>query len=224
MKIGTDAVLLGAWANVGRVTNLLDIGTGCGIVALMLAQRTESIGSRIVAIDVDVAAVSQASENIAGSPWSDRVFAYHDPLQEADYLRPKNGFDLCVCNPPFFNDSFPPADPQKRAARQVNLLDRDTLLQRSAQLLNPDGRLAIIIPSSQLQETVEIALQHGFVLNRKTLVQPSIVKPPKRALLEFGKQVCGLETSVLTIEKGRHEHTEEYAELTQAFHLRYATT
>lgn len=222
MKIGTDAVLLGAWCEVSASHRLLDIGTGSGIVALMLAQRTESWAAQVDAIDVEINAVNQAKSNVEQSPWPDRIKVDQFSLSEFRTDATENHFDHCVCNPPYFENSMPSGEPRKRVARHVDDLTRESLFWNTRQLLRPEGRLSLVLPFEQRESTTELALAHDFYLSRETLVRPMPGKPFKRVLLEFSLNECEPIFEELIVEIQRHDFSPEYASLTRGFHLRYA--
>jgi tRNA1Val (adenine37-N6)-methyltransferase len=222
MKIGTDAVLLGAWAKVSGCQQFLDIGTGSGLVALMLAQRTEVTLASIHGIDIDPGATEQAKNNAANSPWANRIRMSAVSLQNFSVEADFDGYDHCVCNPPYFNSSFPSSDLRRKAARQDHRLDRKTLFRCSKDLLKTDGRLSLILPYEQRESIIQLACETGFFLSRQTLVRPMPIKPFKRMLIEFVLREVVPRFDELTIEETRHEFTDEYEALTRQFHLRFA--
>ena len=144
MKVGTDGVLLGAWTDLSHSRRILDIGTGTGLIALMLAQRC--MDARITAIDLDSAAVEQAQENIQASPWKDRIEALQ---QDICTYHPNGTFDTIVSNPPYFIDSLKCPDGQRSTARHTDTLDADRLIGKVSELLTSDGRFSIILPAEQ---------------------------------------------------------------------------
>lgn len=225
MKIGTDGVLLGAWAPIRDAKRILDVGTGCGIIALMLAQRTAEIGSKISAIDVDEAAAQQAIENFAASPWPDRLpdcsKQVHQSLEEfslADHGR----FDLVVSNPPFFASPGCMADSSRKIARQATEDDRRQLLWKLVQLLDGAARLCLILPFKQTDAAIRMIETEGLHLWTRTDVRPTPESKPKRTLLELGSSVSNQVHDELIVEIARHQFSEQYAALTRHFHLRYA--
>ena len=224
MKIGTDAVLLGAWTRVENGLRIMDIGTGCGLIALMLAQRTETTCAQIDAIDIEEKATEQASKNFACSPWPSRMAVEHSSLQEFTKTHFAVKYDLCVCNPPFFKNSFPSQEPRKRMARHSTALTHQQLITNAKRLLKDTGRLCLVLPFDQVKLTVVCANENGLHLRRQTSVRPLPSRPFKRALLDFGAQPIEPIYDELTIENSRHDYTAEYAALTRSFHLRYAST
>lgn len=197
MKVGTDGVLLGAWATVLPEDRLaLDVGTGTGVIALMLAQRSataisgEKPGLRILGIDLDEAAAGEAAANFAASPWADRLTARADSLQsfvseqaQTPVFVPK--FDLIVSNPPFFAADVAAPDGRRSAARQCGSLPPSELLAAGALLLSPSGRLAVIYPPEEASGFRLEAESSGLYLSRQTRVISVAGQPPKRLLMEF---------------------------------------
>lgn len=218
MKVGTDGVLVGAWAGV-RPTDryMLDIGTGTGLIALMLAQRSAS--ARIVGVDVD--SVEQARENAAASPWADRVTFVQGPVQE---FRPAQQFDLIVSNPPFFVDSLLPPDAGRTAARHAVLLPFGELRDAVVRLLAPGGRFAVVLPVAEAERFTE--LSRGMLAPvRRTEVRTTPRRAAKRALVEFvhaAEAPAAPARSELVIGTGGHEeYTSEYRALTRDFYLKF---
>lgn len=230
MKVGTDGVLLGAWAPIGNAKKILDAGTGCGIIALMLAQRTEAFGSEIFAIEIDGSASAQAAENFAGSPWSHRLptdsESVHGSLQQlVDATDPHHrAFDLIVCNPPFFDSSFPAGTMTRSQARHDQSLSRDALFESARMLLAESGRICVVLPHDQANSSIEIASQSQLNLSRRVNVLPNPGSDPKRVLLEFTPQVptTRVEPTEFVIEVSRHQYSEEFGQLLGDFYLRYS--
>ncbi|KAB2859896.1 MAG: methyltransferase [Flavobacteriales bacterium] len=216
MKVGTDGVLLGAWTTIpdGLV---LDIGTGTGVISLMLAQRNAN--SIIHAIDIDKNAFLQSKSNFESSLWSDRIKAFHSSLQD---FKPDKRYQLIVSNPPFFVNSSKSENEAKNTARHTDELSFDALLQSVASLLLPDGIFSVVLPFAVAQEFTELAKTHQLFLNRLCEVKPNLAKPPKRALMEFSLHKKELETTALTIETNqRHVYTPAYQNLTKDFYLEF---
>lgn len=215
MKVGTDGVLLGAWTDVSHSCRLLDIGTGTGLIALMLAQRCPK--ASITAIDIDAEAVEQARENVLLSPWSDRVEV---ALQDiCKYLTDKH-FDTIVSNPPYFIDSLKCPDSQRNTARHTDTLDAGRLLASVAQLLTDEGRFSIILPAEQTDLLIQTARTKGLYPSRHTAVITRPGLSPKRVLMEFQKTEKTFQTDELVIELERHVYSEDYIALTKEFYLK----
>jgi len=228
MKIGTDAVLLGSWAPIRDAKTVLEIGTGCGIVALMLAQRSQTLDSKIAAIDIDRGAAQQALENFQQSPWPNRLPAHvaeiHQSLQQFANQNQNQRFDLIVCNPPFFEPESNPEDSPRQKARTTQTLTRESLLRSAKSLLQRSGHLSIVIPYDQTEATIAAAKSNGLHLWSRTDVLSTPSTNPKRSLLEFGSVPSDdFEHNELIVELSRHDYSDAYRELTQDFHLRYAS-
>lgn len=217
MKVGTDGVLLGAWADASGATRILDVGTGTGLIALMLAQRSDA---RIDAIDIDEAACGQAKDNIRNSPFAGRIEV--TPLALAAYRQTFSLFyDLIVSNPPYFTDSLKCPDTKRTLARHTDTLPLRNLLRDSRALLTPQGRLALILPYDQREYLQICCGEEAFFVSRETAVRPTPGACPKRLLVELSLQpVANPLSTQLTIEVERHRYTPEFSELVQAFYLR----
>lgn len=215
MKVGTDGVLLGAWANLENASSILDIGTGTGLLALMAAQR--NFQARIEGIEIDSAAYRQACRNIAASPWNNRIFLHH--LSVFDF-HPQHPFDCILCNPPFFLHSTPTPDPSRTIARHCNEFTHIDLLHISQSLLTPNGKLSLILPVTEAEYLIQESPDYSVCLSRITKVKPTPQKKPKRYLLEFSSSpVSSPEKDELIIEYSRHHYSPEYQELTRNFYL-----
>lgn len=216
MKVGTDGVLLGAWCSVsaGRI---LDVGTGSGLIALMLAQRCPE--AQIDAIDIDADAIGQAAENFRLSKWSDRLSAWQIPLQ--DFVNGREGiYQLIVSNPPYFVDSLKNPDKQRQTARHTDTLTYSELVSCSAKLLCEGGELALILPAEAEAEILSEAAKNGLSALRLTHVYSKPGKKMKRVLATFQKcPSCQCETRDFYIESESSPRSEEYALLTQDFYL-----
>ena len=217
MKVGTDGVLVGAWADVGNVRRIIDIGTGTGLIALMLAQRCPQ--ATVLGIDIDTNAVSQARENVEKSPFGNRVEIEHIAVQDLA-VRHEPAFDLAVSNPPFFSRSLHSPARARTIARHTELLPLESLFASAAQLLSEEGRFSVIYPISNLPEVLDYAAQHGFFLHRQSTVFPIPKAPPKRVLLEFSKQYrFALVYNELVIETERHRYSEDFRTLVKDFYF-----
>ncbi|NMA72780.1 MAG: tRNA1(Val) (adenine(37)-N6)-methyltransferase [Bacteroidales bacterium] len=216
MKVGTDGVLLGAWVGLSKAKNLLDIGTGTGLLALMLTQRSPEI--LVTAVELDKAAAEQAKENVNCSPWKDRVEVVHENI--LDYCN-DNKFDVIVSNPPYFNNNLLPPNRERTLARHNDHLTYPDLISKVVQLLNSNGRFSVIIPFNQKEEFIQLCNMHGLNTKRVVNVQTTPNAPFKRVLLEFSfnhnKEV---DKRTLLIEENRHCYSSEYIELTKDFYLK----
>lgn len=215
MKVGTDGVLLGAWAQVAEAKNVLDIGTGTGLIALMIAQRSHAL---ITAIDIDEDAVEQAKENVASSPWGERISVCRKNVKE---MQPQQdgGFDVIVSNPPYFVENVGCPDDRRHAARHADGLTFRELLSAVSGLLSDDGIFSVIIPTDAVDSFTVIAAEFHLYQQRKTLVHTKPGAIPKRTLLVFGRNVCACETTHLIVELERHVYSPEFITLTKDYYL-----
>ena len=217
MKVGTDGVLLGAWGCV-EGKRILDIGTGTGVIALMAAQRNS--GAKVLGIDVDEAAVLQAQENIAESPFSSRVKCI---LQDILTFEPEMGFDAILCNPPFFTEDTLPDDKSRALARNSKSLPFPQLIKKVASLLAENGRFSVIIPNNLVQEFVGLCLNENLHLERRCIVRTKATKPPRRAMLEFTHNVqssmFNVQSHELCLMNPDGSRSEAYKALTDEFYL-----
>ncbi len=214
MKVGTDGVLLGAWAKIKNTMNALDIGTGTGLIALMLAQRNSSI--IVDAIEVEAEAYKEAEKNIANSPWAERINIFRTSLQE---FRTSVKYDLVVSNPPYFENSIKNESNSKTLARHTDSLSPTELINHTEKLLSNTGIFCVIIPYESTHNFIEIAKAHKLFLNRRVLIKGTISAPIKRVLLEFSRTELDIQDTELIIEKSRHVYTREFTELLKDFYL-----
>ena len=218
MKVGTDGVLLGAWATLdGNPQSILDIGAGSGLIALMLAQRSQA--AIIDAVEIDGLAFEQCVENFEASPWPDRLFCYHCSLEEFA-LEIDEPYDLILSNPPFYNENVSSGDPARDTARQQASLPFFSLVQGVCQLLGPKGRFCLILPFREEESFISLAGRSGLHPNRITRVKGTAETPVKRSLIEFSFGEKGPVEDLLTLEVRRNEYTEAYRDLTRDFYLK----
>jgi len=218
MKVGTDAVLLGAWTDVTNARNALDIGTGCGIIAVMLAQRSPTL--QIEGIDIDGDSVEQARENAAATPWHSRLRFIKGPVQ--GFSPPPGGpYDLIVSNPPFFTRSLKSVSDRKNRTRHDLSLGHGTLIGSTVKLLAAGGILSVILPVEAGDNFISGARKKGLNLSRLCRVYPRKGKRSRRIMLELVKDVTIEEPEItfLEIMDEKGEYTEQYRKLTNEFYL-----
>lgn len=216
MKVGTDGVLLGAWADVTNATQILDIGTGTGVITLMLAQRAaESV--TIDAVEIDDQAYADARENVAASPWHDRINVHHLAIQN---FNTSARFDLIITNPPYFQKSYKPPIAQRETARHTEQLTFEDILSTTEKLLTPAGKLNLILPYTEGLQFIDLANHKGLYCSRKWIFRTRANKPVERFLLEFawGKKETE-EGEVLLYNEGEN-WSAGYKALTRDFYLK----
>ena len=226
-KVGTDAVLLGAWARLdGSEKSVLDVGTGSGVIALMMAQR--SANASVVAVEIDAGSALDARANFEFSPWNGRLFLVEADFRESGErikkILPAKA-DLIVSNPPYFTDDLRNPDVRKSAARHTDSLSYDDFLDASAPLLAERGRLAVVLPAEESQEFITKAFDRGLRLHRICRVSTKEGLPPKRCLMEFSSANIPLEEETLAIHEtnadGLQDFTPAYKALTRDFYLKF---
>ncbi len=218
MKVGTDGVLLGAWANLNFYPNsILDIGAGTGLIALMMAQRSDA--ETIDAIELNDAAYEQTVENFENSDWADRLFCYHASLDEfTDEIDEK--YDFIISNPPFYRSTYKELSEDRAMARHSESLTYADLLESTSKLLSKNGNCAFIIPFEEEENFLKIAEAHQLFPNRITHVKGAVNTAVKRSLLQFSFLKTEAILSELTLELTRHNYTEEYKSLVRDFYLK----
>ncbi len=212
MKVGVDGVILGAWARVPEEGDLLDAGTGCGLIALMAAQRSNCC---ITGIDIDSGAVEEAESNFHASSWADRLKAL-----QADFSSIEGKWDCIISNPPFF-DAGQVVDSARMAARHVGSLSPLNLVAKAPELLNEGGTLSLIAPCDALQAMKEQAQKGGLNLSRVAFVSTVAGQQPKRVLCEFSRNAEEASATCFAIETSPGLFTDEYISLTRDFYLRF---
>jgi len=216
MKVGTDGILLGSWANGSEADKILDIGTGTGLIALMLAQKYPA---QIDALEIDNEASLQASENIAASPWNGRIKVVNMSFQEFITVKDRK-YDMIVSNPPFFQNSFKAPAKGRMLARHNDLLSTAEILSGARNILIAGGTLSIILPYIEGNVFIATASGYGFYCIRKTNVIPSPGKTVNRLLLEFSEVKSRLAEDNLIISTGaRHHYSDKYKLMTRDYYL-----
>lgn len=220
MKIGTDGVLLGAWAPLEhKPDSILDIGTGTGLIALMLAQRSPAL--LIDALEIDEDAYEQAVENFENSDWSDRLFCYHAAFDEfVDEMQDEEKYDLIISNPPFYSESFTTENNQRNQARFEEALPFSELLEGASKLLSEEGIFSCIIPHREEKSFLKLAEKTGLFPQKITRVKGTKDSEIKRSLLNLGFQKEDSLNEELILEISRHNYTEKYKQLVSPFYLK----
>ena len=219
MKIGTDAVLLGAWCPIdNNPKSILDVGAGTGILALMLAQRTNA--DQIDALEIDEEAYEQCVENFENSPWADKLFCYHAALDEF-VDDPEDEYDLIISNPPFYSEDFKTTDEQRDLARFQDAMPFEDLIEAADLLLSENGTFAVVIPYKEEERFIDLCAEYELYAVKATRVKGSQKTPIVRSLLAFKRyELSVLTADELVVEINRHEYTDDYINLTQDFYLK----
>jgi tRNA1Val (adenine37-N6)-methyltransferase len=218
MKVGTDGVLLGAWVSVpGPGSRVLDVGTGTGLIALMIAQRTRD--AKVDALEIDPSSAKQAKENFQNSPWKERLKGIETSFQEYSSQN-MDPYDLIICNPPFFSGSMKTQSKEKNLARHDDSLSLRDLFRGCLPLMKESTIISLVLPTDKEAQALELMSEHQMHCKRLTRVIPTPGKLPKRVLLEFSLIPGKCNEENLTIETGtRHVYTDKYKNIVDEFYL-----
>jgi len=219
MKVGTDGVLLGAWCPIdNNPFSILDIGTGTGIIALMLAQRSHA--DQIDALEIDEDAYEQAVENFENSPWSDRLFCFHAGLDEF-VDETEDEYDLIISNPPFYSEDYKTDNSQRVLARFQDAMPFEDLIEAADLLLSENGIFSVIIPFKEEERFIDLCAKAELFPVKITRVKGSHNTPIVRSLVAFKRyELAVLTADELVVETSRHVYTDEYINLTKEFYLK----
>jgi tRNA1Val (adenine37-N6)-methyltransferase len=218
MKVGTDAVLLGAWADILCARRILDAGSGTGIIAIMLAQRSKAT---IDAVEIDARACDQSRQNFERCSWHSRLNLIESSFQKFT-AGTSQSYDLIVSNPPFFSKSLKTPDKARAVARHDDALSAADLFEGISGVLSPSGKISLIIPFLSEDEWIDQANRKRFFVSRRTQVYPKENKPQNRSLIEFSAVSSGIiSVSSITILDMNGKYTDEYKELTKDFYLAF---
>jgi tRNA1Val (adenine37-N6)-methyltransferase len=219
MKVGMDGVLLGAWTDPSGAERILDIGTGTGLIALMMAQKNNV--AQIDAIEVDPEAFEEAVLNCQQSQWNDRIKMDLCSFQKFSE-RTNQKHDLIVSNPPFFTNGIKASLENRAQARHSDSLPLDVLISGAAGLLRENGRITLVLPVESLPEIGVLADSNKLFISRLCWVKPNPIKPAFRILIELTNTECTIQEENLMIEfEKHHDYTAEYKELTKDFYLKF---
>jgi len=215
MKVGTDAVLLGIWADLNGVKTVLDVGAGCGIISLLLASRTSLF---VDAVELDHESSEEASRNFEDSPYSDRLKIFQSDIN--DFVPPGNKkYDLIVSNPPFFINDLHSKNPKKRMARHAQKLSYEQLLQDSKKLLNPEGKISVVLPYRESRLFLQMAISEGFFVEKKMLIFPVAGKEPNRINILLSQRSAGELTEKFIIRDEDGNFTRQYVDFVKDYYL-----
>lgn len=220
MKVGTDGVLLGAWAPLyNNPYRILDVGSGTGLIALMIAQR--SIAEQIDGIEIDDEAFTQCVENFENSPWTDRLYCYNASLEEfTEEFFEETVYDLIVSNPPFYSENYSSGDEKRDTARFTESLPFEQLIACTEGLLSEEGIFSVIIPYKEETAFINLAAEYGLYPFKICRVQGTPETEIKRSMLALTRIPAEITFENLIIETARHQYTEEYIALTKDFYLK----
>ncbi|MEZ4947671.1 MAG: methyltransferase [Cyclobacteriaceae bacterium] len=215
MKVGTDGVLLGAWADIGSAKHILDIGTGTGLIALMLAQRSGQ-NIHIDAIEIDFDTYQQAVENVEASVWQDKINVCHTSLQ---HFSTSKKYDLIITNPPYFVNSLKAPDQKRNLSRHSDQLPYTDIINSCHRLLHPNGRLCLILPHSEGIIFTKMAATARLLCNKKISIHHKESKPTERLLLEFSYHSSICHEGKLVLFNQEEKRTPSYHQLVSEFYL-----
>lgn len=230
MKVNTDGVLLGAWVSLPKVpsslslSRVLDVGTGTGVISLIIAQRLSKISTPFIvdAIDIDKPSVEEANYNFSQSPWAEKLVAIENPLQ--DLIKKSEGkkYQLIVSNPPYFIDSLKAPCKRRTSARHNDDLPYEVIVEAAVALLDEGGILAVILPREEGDKFISLTAGKPLQLARLCRVHTLAGKKEKRYLMEFvqtSKSVQFIEEHLVMQQTGGLEYTGQYKDLTKDFYL-----
>ena len=215
MKVGTDSIILGSWSFPADIKTILDVGTGCGIIALLMAQRSQAM---IDAIDIDNDSIMQAKQNFMNSPWPGRLNAIHASLSDFASNRMKR-YDAILSNPPYFINGLKPVSHKKVLARHSDQDSAALFIESVAKLLSPDGKFSVINPLAEADLLHKYALKNGLYCNRRMIIVPREDKKANRVLLEFGFEEKTKLEDTLIIYDSNNEYTSSFKKLTGEYYL-----
>jgi len=218
MKVGTDAILLGCWCDISNAEMILDIGTGSGIIALLMAARSKA---KIDAVELDKLSASEASENFSSSRYSKQLNIYN--LDFNDFVkRAEQKYDVIISNPPFFSNDLLPLNPSRKAARHINELTHNKLCEGAKKLLTKDGRFNIVLPVNLFTDFIKTAQSYGLHLYRKLLIYAKPGKNPNRVNLEFRfENRSKVIVEKITIRDENGLHSEQYKNFVDNFLMKF---
>ena len=223
MKVGTDGVLLGAWSDIQNTVSVLDIGTGTGLIAIMLAQRLEAVENAFVhGVEIDEQAFKQAQQNMALSPFAELVKCYHQSVQDFAHTATER-YDLIISNPPFFTGGTFSHNQDKNNVRHTVKLSHNDLLNTTRQLLQKTGKFTVILPLIEGMRFIEVARSYGFYNTKRTDVRPRADKNIERLLLQFEFTERAIERNELVLLEGTSErdYSAAYKTLTRDFYINF---
>ncbi len=222
MKIGVDAVILGVWANIKEAHTVLDVGCGCGVISLIIAQRNQK--ASIISIDIDPESIAESIENISASPWNNRIRAELIDFSEFCLQYSCNnplGIDYIISNPPYFDSGIDNPSSTRLKARHQDSLSPSIILEKGRKLLSRNGIIGMVVPIEQTEEIVTLGTSLGLSIVRKLILTGREGRAPKRCFIEFGLHHVVQAEELLTIEFKDGSFTPEYRSLCKDFYLKF---
>lgn len=218
MKVNTDGILLGAWTKLNNPQSILDIGTGTGLIALMLAQRTAEYNTKIMAVDIDRDTANQALSNVNKSPFNSRIAVAHQDILHPDLNLPK--FDVIVCNPPYFVDALKTPDEKRNLARHTDSLSFESLIEVSEKLASEDSTLNLILPVNEAELFLDLNKSSQWHLKSRCDVSHNASKLPFRSLLQFSRSKIKTQYDTLFLRNFDHSYSDAFTQLAKDFYLK----
>lgn len=217
MKVGTDAILLGVWCDVNNAETILDVGTGSGIIALLMATRSKA---KVDAVELDLESVREAMINFNNSPYSKRLHIFHDDL--TNFAESTNHiYDIIISNPPFFSNDLMPDNPSRKAARHIDKLTHENLCKGVSKLLSKNSKFCLVIPKNQSHDFILCADKHNMNLHKQQIIYPKPNTLANRVNLEFRfEKISKVITEEMIIRNENGEHSEQYKKYTGDFQVK----
>ena len=216
MKVGTDAVLLALWTGLDGVRSVLDIGTGSGIITLLLAARNSTL--KVDAVEMDTASFEEASANFSDSPFTGRLHTFLTDIQDFVPEKEKR-YDLLISNPPFFINDYRPGQSQRKLARHTDTLRYEQLIAVALRLMKPEGRFSLVLPYRESKVFLKLAEQSGLYLQQQMLIFPKPCSEPNRINLLFGLHPVILKTEKFIIRNEEGTFTKQYIDMVKNYYL-----
>ncbi len=213
MKISIDSVIIGSWAKTDNAKNILDIGTGTGILALMMAQKSEAT---IDAVEIDTVAYNEALENFTNSPFSKQIKCYNTDIKT---FAPSNKYDLIISNPPYFDENVHSDNKQRDMARNTKSLSHDALFENIVRLLDDDGTFYLILPFSKDKIIKEIAAKSGLFCEKQLIISGKASKQVNRIVYQFSRKNSDTVTEQLFVYNEDGKYSEQFKWLTENYYL-----
>ena len=216
MKVGTDGVLIGVWTKPVNPKTILDIGSGTGLISIMMAQRFEK--AKIYSIEINTDAALESVFNFKQSKWNDRIKSFHQSFLD---FQSNIKYDLIISNPPFFSGKTKPNSDKRKQARHNDSLSLENLIENSEKILSQKGVIALVLPFDQLDLLKNILAKATLYINRICMVKGNSKSQIKRILVEISRESKNVKEETLIIEKERHQYTDKYIELCKDFYLNF---